>query len=190
MSNKKENKNDEDIVLEPTEEETGEENLAQKLKDLRSKLTECSKEKSEYLAGWQRAKADYINLEKEFSSRYSEAASSGSERLFMDIVPALDSFELAVGNKEAWESVSDNWRKGVEYILGQLKNALSDNGFSEICPKAGDKVNFEQHMIVETVDTEKEGEDGTVTRVLQKGYLKKDKVVRPAKVISFKFNKS
>lgn len=188
MSDKKQNQNEEDVVFEPTEDETGDENLRQKIKDLREKLDLCQKERVEYLSGWQRAKADYINLEKESAVRHSKALSYGGEGLFSDIIPALDSFELAMGNREAWESVPENWRKGVEYIFSQLKNALSLNGFSEICPNLGDKVNFEQHSVVETISTEEEAMDGKIEKVLQKGYMNKDKVVRPARVIAFKFN--
>ncbi len=59
---------DEDIV-----EETG---LNDKLKKLREELKICHKEKADYLAGWQRAKADFINARKSLATRM--------ERLFIN----------------------------------------------------------------------------------------------------------
>ncbi len=187
---KNEPANEEDVVIEPTEEEVGDGDMRQKIKDLKEKLEICRKERAEYLAGWQRAKADYINLEKEFNPRYADALSFGAEKLFSDIIPVLDSFELAMGNREAWESVPESWRKGVEYISNQLKNALTDNGFAEICPKVGDRVDFEHHLVVEAVGTEEKDKDGVIEKILQKGYAHKNRVVRPARVRAFVYKRA
>ena len=52
--------NDDEIKI----EDEGEENFEQKLKKVKEELKKCQKEKDEYLAGWQRAKADFINAKK------------------------------------------------------------------------------------------------------------------------------
>lgn len=180
--------NEGDIILEPTEEETGEENLRQKLKDLRSKLAECSKEKSDYLSGWQRAKADYINLQKEGENRRKENVQFAGERIILDVLPILDSFEMAIANKETWNSVPETWRTGIEYIKGQFDSVLTNHGLSEICPKEKDNIKFEYHAVVETVPTENKDEDGKISSVIQKGYMLNGKVLRPAKVIAFLYS--
>jgi hypothetical protein len=55
-----------------------------------------------------------------------------NERMIEDLLPVLQSFDMAMGNKEAWEKADKNWRIGVEYIYSQLTKALSDNGLEEI----------------------------------------------------------
>ncbi|MFA5841526.1 MAG: nucleotide exchange factor GrpE [Candidatus Paceibacterota bacterium] len=185
MTIKNQDQNEEDIILEPTEEETGDENIRQKIKDLREKLDVCSKEKADYLAGWQRAKADYINLEKDSLKSRKESIQFASSGIVEDIIPVLDSFEMAMGNKEAWDAVSSNWRTGVEYIYNQLRTVLENNGVSEICPKVGDDVKFDHHAVVETVPAVEKEKDGKISAVLQKGYSLNGKVLRPARVNAF-----
>lgn len=182
-------KEEEDVVLEPTEEEVGEENILQKLKNLREKLAVCSKEKAEYLAGWQRAKADYINLQKENSNGQKDIIRFAKESVIHDIIPVLDSFNVAVSNKESWNAVPENWRMGVEYIFSQLKTALLGQGVSEICPKEKDVIEFDSHAVVGTITTENPELDGKISEVLQKGYKIGDKIIRPARVNVYLYNK-
>jgi molecular chaperone GrpE (heat shock protein) len=47
-----------------------------------------------------------------------------NERLIDGLIPVLDSFELAMNNKEVWEKTDKNWRVGVESIAGQLKKSI------------------------------------------------------------------
>lgn len=176
---------DKDVVLEPTEEETGEENLREKLKDLREKLKTCSRERTEYLSGWQRAKADYVNLQKESEAWHGKGAELALARTVSDIIPVLDSFEMAMADKETWEATPENWRKGVEHIYNQLKAVLSNHGLKEICPKEGDGVEFQHHTVAEAVSTDKKEDDGKISAVLQKGYSLNGKVLRPARVTAF-----
>ncbi len=187
--NTKNNSKDDDIVLEPTEEETGEENLHKKFRDLKEKLETCSKERTDYLAGWQRAKADYVNLQKESAVRHGESFQLAVERTISDIIPVIDSFELAMADKETWNTTPENWRKGVEHIYNQLKVALRNHGVAEICPKEEDEIEFQHHTVVETVSTDKKESDGKISAVLQKGYSVNGNVLRPAKVTAFVYKK-
>lgn len=185
QNNSKDPGDNDDISLEPTEEIIGEEYLTEKIKNLREKLEACSKERTEYLAGWQRAKADYVNLQKDMSAKHGESIQLTIGRVVGDIIPVMDSFELAMANKDLWNTTPENWRRGVEHIYSQLKRALEDQGLEEICPKEEDNVEFQHHAVVETVLTDKKGSDGKVSAVLQKGYSLNGKVLRPAKVTAF-----
>lgn len=183
--NNKKSIDENDITLEPSEEESGEENLHHKLKELKEKLAECSKERAEYLAGWQRARADYINLEKEGAKSRITAIDTGIERVLIDILPVLDSFELAMSDKVLWDTTPENWRKGIEHIFSQLRSIFEMRGVKEICPNPGDKIAFEHHSVVEAIPSDNEKDDGTIKAVLQKGYILKDKVLRPSQVTVF-----
>lgn len=176
-----------EIILEPTEEETGEENLRRKLRNLKEKLEVYSKEKSEYLAGWQRAKADYVNLNKEKEVERKESLERAARTILAEIIPVLDSFEVATGDKEAWQAVPEGFRQGMENIHKELVGIFTRRGGVEICPKREDEVNFHNHSVVGTVETDSKEKDGRVAEVIQKGYALKERVLRPASVKTFKF---
>src|SRR5581483_11286000 len=57
---------------------------------------ELKRQRDEYLAGWQRAKADFINYKKEEVARLQEVAKYGSEDLIRDLVTVLDNFDLGL----------------------------------------------------------------------------------------------
>lgn len=160
------------------------ENPAQALKKLREKLKVCEKDKKEYLDGWQRMRADVANIRKDEETRRGEMIKFASEGLVEDLLPVLDSFTMAFSNKEAWEKVDANWRKGVEYIFAQMYSVLESRGLSEI-GKAGEQVDPRLHIAMEEVPVVSPEEAGTIAEVIQKGYRLHNKVIRPAKVKSF-----
>lgn len=170
-----------DLQFESEEEA---ESPALAMKKLREKLKVCEKEKKEYLDGWQRMRADFANARKEEDTRRGEMIKFASEGLVDDLIPVLDSFAMAFGNKEAWEKVDANWRKGVEYIYAQMLSVLESRGLTEI-GKVGEKVDPRTHVAIEEVSPATEKEENTVSEVVQKGYRLHSKVIRPAKVKAF-----
>lgn len=171
-----------DVSFEETEEGEAESYSADKIKKLRADLAEAKKEKQENLDGWQRERADFANFKKGEFDRIAAAKDRAVEGVLMDVLAVADSFDMAMGNAEAWEKVDANWRMGVEYIYQQLKKVLEENGITEIAVQAGDQFNHELHEPVETVSTDDASQDDVVAKVIQKGYQKGDRVLRPAKV--------
>lgn len=158
-----------------------EENPKDALKKLREKLKVCVAEKQEYLEGWQRARADYINARKAEEKEKAEILTMAKEKMFFELLPVLDSFEMAFSDKEVWEKVDKNWRLGMESVYGKFSEILKANGVKEISG-TGEKFNPEFHLAVESVTTEEKEKDGIVAQVVQKGYQIEGKVVRPSKV--------
>ncbi len=138
-------------------------------------------EKQQYLDGWQRAKADFANYQKRVGEEKKELIKFANEDLINELIPALDSFDMAMGNKEAWEKVDKNWRVGVEYIYTQLLNALSTAGVAQDNP-FGKDYNPSTEEATELIETDKKEDDGKVLQVIQKGYMLNGKAIRPAKV--------
>jgi len=167
-----------------TDEEGKELGSSAKIKQLRDKLKTAVEEKQQYLTGWQKEKAEFINIRRRDEESKQEFLKFAVQGLLEELLPVLDSFDMAMSNKEVWNAVSDQWKAGVETIYGQFKGILSKNGveaFGEIGDKA-DPAKF--HMI--GVDTTEEAKlDHTVSVVLQKGYVFKEKVLRPAMVRIF-----
>lgn len=173
-------------------EESTEDGDALPTKDVVKKLREENKklraEKEEYLTGWQRAKADYVNLQKDEEVKRKELRTYVTTGIIEDLLPALDSFDMAMGNKEAWEKVDANWRNGVEYIRAQFTRVLEDHNVTAI-NQIGVPFDHNIHEAIENVPTENESADHTVASIIQSGYKIGDKIIRPARVKVFEFKK-
>ena len=178
--------NNESIVADDSIQ--AEENAAETIKKLREKLKSTEKERMEYLTGWQRAKADLINARKRDEEDRKEFTRFANERLIEGIVPVLESFELAMGNKEAWEKADKNWRTGVEYIYSQLKKALEESGLTELRP-LNQKFDHALHEAASYEPVTDEKLDHVVLRVIQNGYYLNGMLMRPAKVVVGEFKK-
>jgi molecular chaperone GrpE len=151
------------------------------VKDLREKLKKAIAEKQEYLDGWQRAKADFVNARKRDEEGRKEMLKYATEDIIMQISPVLDSFTMAFANKEAWEKVDKNWRMGVEYIYSQLNGILEQNGFKAFDPQ-GEKFDPLRHSAIESVPVTDQSQDHVVIATVQKGYILNGKIIRPAQV--------
>ncbi len=163
--------NEEDVTFEP-EEGSPEETI----KKLREKLKKALEEKQEYLTGWQKDKADFINAKKRDEQDKKDFVRFANENLIAELFPVLDSFNMAMGNKEVWEKVDKNWRMGVEYIANQLKKVLEEHGLKEIDP-IGQKFDPMRDEAIE------DGKDSDViTTVIAKGYELNGKIVKAPKV--------
>jgi molecular chaperone GrpE len=156
--------------------------LKDKLKELRVKLKQAEEEKLTYLTGWQKDKAEFINAHRRDEEQRKEFIKYANEALIEELIPVLDSFELARANKEAWEKVEKNWRIGVEYIQSQLKSALERAGLKEISP-AGQAYNPTTHEAVGMQEVTDAAQEGKIVEVKSKGYELSGKSVRAPKVI-------
>ena len=149
------------------------------IKDLSKELKECQKIKKEYLAGWQRTQADFLNYKKKETDRNKELAKYITEDLILKILPIFDSFDRA--EKEiAKEIKSKEIIQGFFQIKKQFQDFLKSQGVEEI--KAKGKIfdpNF--HEAIELVKV-KGKESGIVAKQVQKGYKLYGRVIRPAKV--------
>jgi len=174
--------NKDDVTFEPSEEAENLKDPAETVKKLKEEIRTLRKAREEYLRGWQRAQADYANLKKEEEKGRKEFAKYAQEGLVRDLLPAMQSFHMAFGNKDVWEKVDLNWRMGVQYIYSQLMSVLEQNGVKLIEPKVGDVFDPVSHSSVEAVPVERKEEDHTVREVMQKGFSLHGKIVEPARV--------
>lgn len=169
-----------DVVFEENNEVTAPD-LHQKLEKLRSRIKELEKKNSELLDSWQRDKADFINARRGDESAKQEFLKFAKADLISEIIPALDSFDNAMRNKEAWESVDKNWRIGIEYIRTQLLNSLANHGLKVINP-IGEVYNERRDDAVETIKVDNKESDGKILDVMQVGYELNGKEIRAPKV--------
>lgn len=171
---------DEDIVF----DEDTEIGNNQVVKKLREKLKTAVEEKQAYLDGWQRDKAEFMNARKRDEEAKQEFLKFAKLNVIEDILPVLDSFDMAMANKASWESISAEWRSGVEGIYNQLLGVLTKQGVTSF-GSIGDTFDPNLHQSVSMVPTDDKSKDHTVAVVLQKGYTLSGKVIRPAMVQVF-----
>ena len=154
-------------------------------------IEKLKKEKDEYLKGWQRERADFINYKKNEKERFKEIARFSNERIVKSLISILDGFDLAIESflKEGKEKKeNDNYLKGIYLIKSQLQNILEKEGVNEIKVKIGEKLNPAFHEVVAMAENEKFAPD-TIIKILEKGYILNNKVIRPCRVILAKENK-
>ncbi|KKQ08142.1 MAG: Protein GrpE [Parcubacteria group bacterium GW2011_GWB1_36_5] len=173
-------------VLEFEFNDDGEEDLKKTLKKFREDLKACKKEKEEYLTGWQKERAEFANYRKGEDDRKAMFSESMRERILTKFLSVIDSFNMAFANKEAWEKVDENWRKGVEYIHSQMNTIFEEYGVREI-GVVGEIFDPNIHQSMELVSTPKKEFDHIVSNVIQKGYKLGERVIRPARVNVYEF---
>jgi molecular chaperone GrpE len=169
-----------DISFEDTNEE-GEVDARTTIKKLREKIKKLEGEKQEYLDLSQRTRADYANFKKEVEANRVADRKFATKRFITDLLPVLDSYDMAQGNKESWEAVDKNWRMGIEYIFAQLRTVLEGEGVTQF-GKVGETFDPHLHESMEQVAVENERDNDKIMKILQNGYKMNDTILRPARV--------
>jgi len=149
--------------------------MVKQTENIKHKLEECEKLKNEYLAGWQRAKADFLNYKKKEEERMERVRELTKEKILLEFLKVLDNLERAIEVAEDSELL-----KGIEQIISQFRKTLQQEGVVEIEAKGKD---FDPNFHEAVVEVKVENEDsGKVVEVLEKGYLMNGQLLRPAKV--------
>lgn len=167
-----------DITISNNDESEGSDGLVKKL---REKLKIAEEKAHEYLTGWQKERADLINARKRDEEEKKEFIKFAGERLVLDLIPILDSFDMAFANKEAWVKLPQEWTKGMEYIYSQLLNALENHEVKRLYP-LHEIFDPSRDEALEIIPTEDKNEDGKILSVIQPGYTISGKIVRTTKV--------
>ena len=161
-----------DVQIESEDPEADEQADA-KVKKLRSELEAARKEKQEYMDGWQRAKADYVNLLKRIESDIKASEAKGKIKAVETLLPAFDALERA---KEHGEVPA-----GFLAIAKQLEGAFSSLGLEEV-GKVGETFDPMYHEALGQDVVDSAEADDTLTAILEKGWKIADVVIRAAKV--------
>jgi len=144
--------------------------------DLHADLAAIAKERDEMRLLAQRVQADFENYRKRMLREQTEAIAHASESMVEQLLPVLDSLELALGQLgDADEQV----RKGLELVNGELLGVLEKAGLERI-DAIGVPFDPTVHEAV-LQEGEAEGEP-VVVDIVRTGYRLKGRVLRPAMV--------
>lgn len=148
-----------------------------------NKVEELTKKNEEYLNGWKRERADFLNYKKEEIERMSNLIKYSNQDLILNILPILDNIYLAESHIPE-ELKKNNWTEGFLQIQNQMIDFLKKEGIEEI-KTIGEK--FDPNTMEAVGEAENSGErvsaqSGVVVEEVQKGYTMHEKLIRPAKV--------
>ena len=125
-----------------------------------------------------RKQADFQNFTKRKEKEVEELKKFASEKIITQFLGSLDNLERAI--ESSIESKDfDSLLKGIEMIVRNLKDIMSAEGVEEIKTEGVYDPVYHHAVGVEANEDFKEDE---IVKVLQKGYMMKGKVIRPAMV--------
>ncbi|CAM3930811.1 nucleotide exchange factor GrpE [Mesobacillus thioparans] len=156
----------------PAQEEEQQDPMEQKIAELEGKLDEAD---NRYL----RLQADFDNFRRRSRIELEASAKYRAQSIITDLLPAIDNFERAlkmdVDNEQA-----KSLKQGVEMVYRSLLDALKNEGV-EVIEAVGKEFDPHLHQAVMQADDEKYGPN-IVVEEFQKGYMLKDRIIRPAMV--------
>lgn len=147
-----------------------------RLEELEKEKAELEKEKAELSDRFLRKVAEFDNYRKRTDREKMESVSLGVASALEQILPVFDSLALAAQT----ECSDETYKKGVDMTLQSFRNGLEKLGVREI-EALGQPFDPKFHNAVMSESVEG-AESGTVTRVLQRGFMQGDKVIRYAMV--------
>lgn len=147
---------------------------------------DCGVKAEEYKKDWQRALADYKNLQKETSERRGEWAQMSKANILEDFIPVYDNFKSAFFHHPVLQADNEehkqmkNWIDGIGFIMKQFGDVMKSHGIEEI-KTVGEK--FDPNLHESMGEEEMEGkEPGIILKELIGGYKMGGKVIKAAKV--------
>lgn len=144
------------------------------------KLLETEKKRSqEFLTRLQYLQADYDNQRKRFDREVDQIKSYCSERIVTQLLDVVDELELAIKAGKGTDAAQKGLLDGVEMTYRKLRKVLEQEGVTPIECTVG-KV-FD-HRCQDAIAAEERDDikECTVSDEIRKGYLLREKVLRPA----------
>ena len=166
-------------TAEVIEEETPEQAALDEIIMLQNELAETQTKANEYLDGWQRSRAEFMNYKKRVEREQNETYQRAAGNIIKRYLDVLDDLDMAIRNRPA-QGDDKVWANGIELIYRKLLNILENEGVTRM-KVDGEPFdpNYHEAISMEPSDTVPSGH---VTEVLKQGYLIGDRVLRPALV--------
>jgi len=145
--------------------------------NLEEQLAAEKKRSEEYLTRLKYLQADFENLKKRSDRQIAEVKNYCTERLVIELLEVVDELELAVKTAQSADS-AHALIEGVQMTLKKFRKVLEQESVFPIDCE-GKTFDPSQHNAVATI--ERDDVDGcVVAEEVRKGYIMKDKVIRPS----------
>lgn len=162
-----------------TDTDTGNGNPASAIPPNEQDLLRLQKQTEEYLAGWKRAKADYLNLRKDTEKEKAEFVKFANAALLLELLPLYGDLRRAIGQLPP-DLAEHEWAKGICHIADNFQKLMDAFGIRQM-ETQGVRFDPERH---EAVKSEKRDgvASGTILEELAPGFHLHDRVLLPSKV--------
>lgn len=153
----------------------------EELDALKDDLASAEAKAAEYLDGWQRAQAEFINYKKRQERDLQARHDAIKADIVLGLLPVLDDLELALANRpETDDENVQKWADGVEMIYRKFVKVLEAQGVERI---EAEGAMFDPNIHEAMSQEESEAhESGQVIAVMRQGYRIGERVIRPALV--------
>jgi len=145
--------------------------------ELEEKVEAAQQEASDYKDKYLRVQAEMVNFKKRLERRYEEQVEEEKKHLLLKFLSVADNLERALNHTDLNE---DGLRHGIQLTYQELQHLLAQEGVEQIEPE-GQPFDPSYHEAVAIIPTSK-AEADTVVAEVQKGYLYRDQLLRPARV--------
>ena len=156
--------------------------LSQELQALKEEFETRGRELEEANDRYLRLQAEFENFRRRTLKEKQESLQYGQQNLVKDLLSTVDNLERALGHaSETAETDLQSLLQGVELVHRELLGALGKHGVTVVNP-AGEEFDPAFHEAMGQVPSEEVAPNGVI-EVLQQGYMLKDRMLRPARVI-------
>ncbi|OAM71841.1 nucleotide exchange factor GrpE [Aerococcus loyolae] len=181
QNNKADKDNELENLADDEKNKTAEEDKEVHENEKDSELQSIKKELEEKNDQILRLSAEIKNIQRRNNKERQDAAKYRSQHLAEKLLGAVDNLERAL-TIEADDEASRSMKRGIEMVLESIQSAFNDEEIKTIDPK-GEKFDPNFHQSVSSVPANDGQESDTIVEVYQKGYVIKDRVLRPAMVV-------
>ncbi len=145
---------------------------------LLQRIAQLEREAAEYNDSYKRAVADYRNFKKRTETERADLIASASARLLLKLLPVMDDLERATVGVSAVIAATP-WYSGFRLIPQKLQTIIESEGVEPIAAVGQD---FDPNRHEAVIYEPAEGQEGKVIAELQRGYVLREKVLRPTMV--------
>ncbi len=148
--------------------------------EIQEELEKVKAAAEEYLAGWKRAKADFVNFQKDTERQRAEWIRFSTSGIVLTILPIYESVEKFV-EMDSQSDAGKDYLEGAKNIKKQFEDLFKNLGVEKI-KTVGEKFDPNLHECVSLKKSEGR-KAGDILEEAQAGYTLDGEVLRPAKVI-------
>lgn len=160
-----------------SEEKTTSQKKISKIEKLAHELEDEKKRSEEYLTRLKYMQADFENYRKRVDRQIEEIKKYSNERLILELLEVVDELEMALMVARS-SNTAEVLVQGVEMTLKKIQKILSLEGVTPI-DSLGKAFDPSKHNAVSSVERE-DVEEGLIMEEIRKGYIMRDKVIRPS----------
>jgi len=125
-----------------------------------------------------RGLANEQNLRRRHQQEIADTHKFAGQKFAAEMLPVKDYLEMALLDQSG---NFDALKMGVQMTLNELQKAFDATHIKEINPQPGDKLDPNQHQAMQAEESGQEA--NSIIRVLKKGYMLNDRILRPAMVV-------